>query len=225
MLVAYEIIVTILFILALAWVVSTRDPINLGALIGGFLLSGFDWLWCSRGFWNATIPAGLTMIPGLDIEGVRYPWTICFIWAVGFGILPLVVSRYYTRLSGALGIFHLPVIFAAAAVVDLVIEALGTSYFGAWKYHQAPAYLVLGVPWSNFWFLGGVLALSYVGLAYVRRWAGIPPRAGFSLSSENTWKGLWLAAGTIWTSAFVMCVGQLFWWSHSHPWIESGRPF
>ena len=97
MLFTYEIIVTILFVLAGAWVVWTRDPINLGALIGGFLLSGFDWLWCSRGFWNATIPNGLTMIPGLDIEGVRYPWTICFIWAVGFGVLPLVASFFYSR--------------------------------------------------------------------------------------------------------------------------------
>ena len=225
MLLAYEIIVSVLFLLVLFWTARSRDPIALGAVIGGFMMSGFDWLWCSRGFWNATIPDGLTMIPGLDVQGVRYPFSICFIWAIGFGFLPYVVSRFHDRISAALGVLHLPVMLAAAMVVDLVIDGLGVSYFGAWHYHQQPSFLILGVPWSNFWFLGGVITASYFGLAYVRRWSAVPVGAGLSLAREETWKGLLMAAATIWASAFLLGTLQLFWWSATAPWIESGRPF
>lgn len=225
MLLAYELIVSAVFLAVVAWTIRSRDPIALGAVIGGFLMSGFDWLWCSRGFWNATIPDGLTMIPGLDIQGVRYPFSICFIWAIGFGFLPYFASRYHDRIGKALGKLHFPVILAASALIDLVIEGLGVSYFGAWRYHQAPSFLILGLPWSNFWFLGGVITGSYFGLAYVRRWSAVPEGAGLSLAREDTWKGMLMAASTIWACAFVLGTLQLFWWSAATPWVESGRPF
>ena len=40
------------FIAALFWVLRSRNPVNLGALIGGFMIFGFDWLWCGKGFFN-----------------------------------------------------------------------------------------------------------------------------------------------------------------------------
>ena len=79
MLQAYQAVVTVVFLAILGWAVRTRSPFNLGAILGGFMLFGFDWLWCSRGFWNATTATGLVMIPGLDIQGVRYPLSICFV--------------------------------------------------------------------------------------------------------------------------------------------------
>jgi hypothetical protein len=79
--------------------------------------------------------------------------------------------------------------------------------------------------WSNTWLLGGVLTASYFGLAHVQKWAAIPESAGLALTSETTWKGLLMAAGAILTSAFLLGVLQLFWWSATHPWVESGRLF
>jgi hypothetical protein len=225
MLIAYEIIVSIVFAATLAWTLRMSDPVALGALIGGFMLSGFDWLWCSRGFWNATIPSGLTMIPGLDVQGLRYPFSICFIWAIGFGFLPYQASRYHDRLAAHFGRLHLPLVFALAALIDLVVEWLGVSIFGAWRYHQQPSYLILGVPWSNLWFLGGVLSGSYFGLARVRRWSGLVEGSGLSFRSEDTLRGVLMAASAIWTCAFLLGTLQLFWWSATSPWVESGRPF
>ena len=225
MLAGYEIVITILFAGVLGWAIRSGDPINLGAILGGFMMCGFDWLWCSRGFWNATIAPGLTMIPGLDIQGVRYPFSICFIWAVGFGALPLIASRWHDVWAAKLGALHLPVIFAASALIDLIVEFVGTRVVGAWTYHQAPAYIFGGVPWSNFWFLGGVITASYFGLAAVRQWAVIPAGSGLSLAKETTWKGVLMAASAILLPAFLLGTVQLFWWSATHPWIESGRPF
>ena len=225
MLLTYEIVMLVLFLAIMGWALRTRDPINVGAILGGFLLSGFDWLWCSRGFWNATTATGLTMVPGLHIQGVTYPISICAVWAVGFGFLPLVASRYHDGIATKLGALHLPVVLAVSALIDLVIEAIGISVLGVWTYHQAPQYLILGVPWSNFWFLGGVLTASYFGLARVRRWAALPPGGSLSLSAEATWKGLLMGGSTIIVPAFLLGTVQLFWWSAMHPWIESGRPF
>jgi hypothetical protein len=110
-------------------------------------------------------------------------------------------------------------------VLDIAIEAFCISGLGVYAYHQAPQYLFLGMVWSNTWLLGGVLTASYFGLAHVQKWAAIPESAGFALTSETTWKGLLMAAGAILTSAFLLGVLQLFWWSATHPWVESGRLF
>lgn len=225
MLAAYEVVITLLFVLVLGWAVRTRNPVNLGAVIGGFLICGFDWLWCSRGFWNATIAPGLTMIPGIHILGERYPFSICFLWAVGFGFVPLAASKYHDAIGRSLGPLHLPAIFAAAVLIDWAVEAVCVSGIGVWTYHQAPEYLLVGVPWSNSWLLGGLLTASYFGLARVQKWNPGSVGAGFSLSSETTWKGLLMSVGTILVSAYLLGVVQLFWWSATHPWIESGRQF
>jgi hypothetical protein len=225
MLLGYEIVITVLFLGVLAWALWTRSSINLGAVLGGFLISGFDWLWCSRGFWNATVAPSLTMVPGIHILDQQYPISICFVWSVGFGFLPLILSKYYQQIGRTLGKLHAPVVFVLAAALDIAIEAFCVSVLGVWTYHQAPQYLIWGVVWSNAWMLGGLLTASYFGLAHVRKWAAIPDNAGMALTSETTWKGILMAAGTILTSAFLFGVLQLFWWSATQPWVESGRQF
>jgi hypothetical protein len=221
----YEVVITILFLVVLGWALRSRDPINVGAVFGGFMLFGLDWLWCSRGFWNATVNPDLAMIPGIDILGQRYPISICFLWSVGFGFLPLAASKFYGPIGRTLGRWHFPVVFVAAAVIDWLVEVVCISGVGVWSYHQAREYMFGGVLWSNSWFLGGLLTASYFGLAHVKKWAAIPEGAGLSLTSETTWKGVLMAAATILTSAFLLGVLQLFWWSATHPWIESGRQF
>lgn len=223
--VIYEIVSIAAFLAALGWAVRSRSPLNLGAVLGGFMIFGFDWLWCGRGFFNATFNQNLFMIPGIHILGEQYPFAVACNWSVGYGLMPLLVSQYHGAISRALGSLHFPVIFAACALIDMAIEIFLVSGLGVYAYHQAPQYLLYGVAWSNTWLLGGLLTLSYFGLAYVRRWAPIPDGAGFALNRETTWKGLCLAAGTIWTSAFFLTVLNLFWYSAATPWVESGRLF
>ena len=221
---AYEIVITVVFLAVLGWAIRSRNPFNLGAVLGGFMIFGFDWLWCSRGFWNATTASNLVMVPGIDILGQRYPLSICFVWSVGFGFLPLCASKFHDRIGRVLGGLHFPVILAIAAAIDIIVESVCIS-IGVWTYHQAPEYLLLGVPWSNMWFMGGLLTASYFGLARVEKWAAIPEGAGLALTSETTWKGLLMPAATILTAAFLLGTLQLFWWSAVHPWVESGRLF
>lgn len=221
----YETLSIAAFLAALVWTLLSRNPFNVGALFGGLLLFGFDWLWCGKGFFNATFAAGLLSIPGIQILGERYPFAVACNWAVGFGLVPLLVSRVHASFGRVLGMFHFPVIFAAFAVFDLVIEIICVSGLGVWTYHQAPAYLLYGVPWSNTWLLGGLLTLSYFGLAWLRRWVPIPDSAGFCVTSESTWKGIVLSAAVIWAAAFFLTVVQLFWYSAAMPWVLSGRLF
>jgi hypothetical protein len=213
------------FLAVLAWALRSRNPVNLGAFLGGFMIFGFDWLWCSKGFFNATFSPTLTMIPGIHILGERYPIAMACNWAISYGFGPLLLSKFHAPIGRALGKLHFPVIFAACALTDMLLEAFLISGLGIYKYHQAPEFLLWGVIWSNSWFFGGLLTLSYFGLAHVQQWVAIPDNAGFALSSEITWKGLSLSAGVVWTSAFFLTVIQLFWYSAATPWVESGRLF
>lgn len=221
----YEPVSIALFLLALAWALRSGNPINLGAVLGGFMLFGFDWMWCSRGFWNATVAQNLIMVPGLHIQGQRYPIAIACNWSVGYGLLPLLLSKAQDTLSRRLGALHLPVMLLFFAALDIAIEALLISVLHVYAYHQAPQFMIWGVVWSNAWMLGGLLTAGYFGLARAESWAAIPPGSGISLAREETWKGILMAAGTILTAAFLLGVVQFFWFSAATPWVESGRLF
>jgi hypothetical protein len=223
--VIYEIVSIIAFIAAFLWTLRSRDPLCMGALLGGILLFGFDWLWCGRAFFNATFADGLFLIPGIAIQGQTYPIAVALNWSVGFGFLPYLLSAYHGAISARLGILHYPIALAVGAAIDMAAEIPLVSGLGVYTYHQAPEYLLCGVPWSNLWFGGNLVAMSYFGLAYARRWAALPPRNGFALGSENTWKGFTLSAAALYTAFFFSTVVQLFWYSAAAPWVESGRPF
>src|SRR5579863_8681898 len=111
----YQVVSFVSFLAVVAWALRTRDPLNLGALIGAFMMWGFDWIWCERGFWNVTVAQNLISMPGLEIQGVRYPLAAACNWSVGFGFIPLLLSFRYQAIRRALGIFHLPVMFALFA--------------------------------------------------------------------------------------------------------------
>jgi len=225
MIVAFEVVITLIFLGLLVWSVKYGSTACLGSLLGGYFLSGFDWLWCTAGFWNATFNSELTMIPGLNIQGITYPYTIGFLWAIGFGLLPLIVSKYYETLRMYLGRLHFPVIFAGAVLTDMVVEIICVHWLGLWTYHQSPEFLLFSWNWSNAWFLGGILTASYYGMAYARKWGVLSDAAGFSLSSETIWKGLFVPTALILTPAAIITPLQLFWFSAMTPWITSGRPF
>jgi len=221
----YQIVSVLAFLGTLGWAISSRNPFNLGAVIGGFFLFVFDWLWCGKGFFNATFAPDLVMIPGIHILGQHYPIAVACNWSVGFGLLPLLLSRLHGTLAQKLGVLHFPVVLVVSAALDMMSEMPLVSGLGIYTYHQAPEYLLWGVPWSNLWFGGGLMALPYFGFAYARKWAAIPANAGFSLSSETTWRGILMAAATPWAAFFALTLPQLFWYSAAAPWIESGRLF
>lgn len=219
----YEVVSIAAFVAALVWALRSRNPLNLGALIGGFFIFGFDWMWCSKSFFNATFTADLFMIPGLHILGERYPFAVACNWAVGFGLIPILLSRVHGALGAKLGVLHFPVMLAGFSILDMAIEVPCVHGLGVWVYHQDPAYLFYGWPWSNISLLGGLLTFSYFGLAYLQRWIAFPQHAGFMLNRETTWKGLILPAFVIWGSAFFLTVIQFFWYSAATPWVDSVR--
>jgi len=222
----YQLVSTLLFVVALTWVIRKRHPFYVGALVGGFLLFFFDWVWVGKHFFNATFHPDLAMIPGIDIYGQRYPWAVAFNWAVGFGLIPLLLSTaYYERWSRALGRWHFPVVLFVAGIGDILLEEFLVSVLHVYTYHQAQQFLVWGAPWSNFWFGGGLMTLPYFAFHYVQKWAPVNIHAGCSLSAENTWKAFFMASAATWVSFYVLYVIQIFWYSAAQPWVESGRLF
>lgn len=221
----YEFVSFTSFLVVLAWAIRSRDPLNLGAIMGSFMLWGFDWVWCGRGFWNVTVAQNLIGMPGLEIQGVRYPIAAACNWAVAFGFIPLILSGRYQAIGRALGMLHLPVMFILFAIFDIAVESFVVKGLNLYAYHQRPEYLFMGVAWSNAWLFGGYFTAAYAGLFYMRRWVALPEKAGISLAKELTWKGLYLGISTIIVPAYFLGTLQLWWWSAVSPWIESGRPF
>lgn len=82
-------------------------------------------------------------------------------------------------MSPKLGMLHFPVALAIAAILDICAEVPLVSGLGVYQYHQAPEYLLRGVPWSNLWFGGGLLALPYFGLAYAKNRRPFHPAQAF----------------------------------------------
>ena len=221
----YQLASVAAFFAALWWSLRSRDPLCLGALLGGILLFGFDWLWCGRSFFNATFAPNLITIPGLSIQGQTYPIAVALNWSVGFGFAPYLISKYHAANSARLGLLHYPIALAIGAAIDMAAEIPLVSGLGVYTYHQAPEYLMLGVPWSNLWLGGNLIALSYFGLAYARRWAAIPEQHGFALGNETTWKGFMMSSAALYAAFFITTVVQFFWYSAAAPWVESGRLF
>jgi len=77
---AYELATVLMYVVALGWL--RRNPLFLGALLGATLVYGFDWIYCSRSFFNVTYNPDLIWIPGLEISGVKEPLAIPFAYGV-----------------------------------------------------------------------------------------------------------------------------------------------
>jgi hypothetical protein len=221
----FEIVSDILFVLILIWIIRSRNPLSLGAYLGATTVYGFDWMWCTKGFFNTTFNADLIPLPGLHDMGIIEPYSIPLNYGIGFGVIAIWLVRAAPWLDRRFGIGgYLAVwLFGAAAIAAYEIPVVYLLH--AWTYHQAPEYLFYGFPWSNFWLAGNLVLGCYTGLRCAERWAEIPIRAGFSLSRETTWKGLAMGAVPIWAAFYATQLIQMFWYSAVTPWVESGRPF
>ncbi len=222
---SFEIVSDVLYVLILLWIVRGRNPLSLGAYLGATTVYGFDWMWSTKGFFNATFNPDLIPMPGLHDMGITEPYSIPLNYGAGFGLIAILLVRAAPWLDRRLGLAGYPGVWAFGAVAVAAYEIPVVHILHAWTYHQQPQYLVDGFPWSNFWLAGNLVLGCYAGLRFAERWAAIPAGVGFGLGRETTWKGIAMGAAPIWAAFYATQLIQMFWYSAVTPWVESGRPF
>lgn len=221
----FEGVSVVLFLLVLGWIWRTRNPLYLGAYLGALTVYGFDWMWCTKGFFNATFNPDLIPIPGMNVQGITEPYAIPLNYALGFGLVAILLVKAKDWFDAKMGAWHYLAVWIGGGIAIAVYEIPVVYLLEAWTYHQAPEYLFFGFPWSNFWLAGNLVLGSYAGLRWCGRWAALPDRAGFALKAETTWKGLVLGGIPIWAAFYATQLIQMFWYGAVDPWVPSGRPF
>lgn len=166
----FEAVSVVLYIAALVWVIKLRRPLYLGAFVGATLVWAYDWAYTTNGFFHATFNEHLVPIPGTDNQGVFEPLAIPMNYALGFALPAILWARNDAALRRRFGAWRHLLILAAGAIGVGVYEIPVVHVLGIWTYHQRPEFMVLGFPWSNFWFAAGLLGGSAILLAYVQRW-------------------------------------------------------
>jgi hypothetical protein len=223
----FEATSVVLYAAALVWVLRLRNPLYLGAFLGATLVWAFDWTFAANGFFRVTFSEHLIAIPGLDNQGVTEPLSMPMNYALGFGLPPILWARGDASLRRRFGAWRHPLILVAGAVGVAIYEIPVVHVLGIWTYHQEPRFMVLGFPWSDFWFAAGLLGGSAIVLTYVQRWMDAAGSAGPALSAtESRWRGLVLGAMPIWTAFYLTYMAQLFWYAAAEPWADvHPRPF
>lgn len=221
----FEGVSVLIFLAILVWLIRTRNPLYLGAYIGATTVYGYDWMWSTKGFFNATFNPDLIATPGLEIMGITEPYSILLNYAIGFGWTIVLLVKAKGWLDRVFGVWHYLVVWLMGVVAIAVYEIPVVHLLTAWTYHQKPEYLIYGFPWSNFWLAGNLILFSYAGLRWAEKWAALPDRPGFALNKESTWKGYIMGGTAIWSAFYATQLIQMFWYSAVDPWVEVGRPF
>src|SRR5262245_48460741 len=116
----FEIVSLILYLIALAWTIRSKNPYWFGLLIGAKLVFVFDWQWSARGFFNATFNPDLTTIPGLKSYGmaepgsvppVIEPWSVALNYGFGFGPAIALLLMVTPTLIKKFGVGVYPIVF------------------------------------------------------------------------------------------------------------------
>lgn len=222
---SYEAVTLALYLASFLWIRSTRNPVYMGALLGATLVFGYDWVYCSRFFFNVTYNPELVWMPGLSIYGIREPLAIPFAYGMAFG--PFAVGMVMLRqpLDRLFGAWNYLAVWCIGAVGVMLYEVPVVHLLHIWTYHQRPEQMLWGVPWSDVWLGGNLVGISYAGVRWMERWAQVPAGAGFALGRESTWKGLVMGGVVPWAAFYLTFLVQLFWYSQATPWVEAGRPF
>lgn len=222
---AYEIGTVLLYVASLVWLLRQRNPVYLGAFIGATLVFGFDWVYCSKYFFNVTYNPDLIWIPGLNLMGIQEPLAIPFAYGVAFGPFAVFLAMKRDWFDAKFGVWGYGVVWIIGAIGVMLYEVPVVHILHIWTYHQEPAHLLWGVPYSDIWLAGNLVGIAYACLRWMDRWAQIPAGAGFDLRSENTWKGIVMGGLAPWAAFYITFVLQLFWYSAAQPWVDVGRPF
>lgn len=219
----YELLSLVLAIGGLVYVIRRRNALYTGLFIGSAVGGGvFEWIFDTRWFFNLTPDPRLITMWSLD--GVQSPAAMVFFYTFFFGI-PLILlvehSPALFRRFGALGTTAMLVV--AAAVGVLLFEGFNTSVIQVYTYHQAPQYLVWGMPWSNLWFSPLIFVFAFWGAMGARRLV----EQQNSVAEPGISRASAVAAGfaVLITSYFTAFTLNLIWYLAAQPWVESGRPF
>ena len=221
----YEIVTVILYLVSLVWILRLRNPVYLGAMIGATFVFGYDWVYCTKYFFNVTYNPDLVWIPGLNMMGVREPLSIPFAYGMAFGPFAVLLAMQREALDRAFGVWNYAVVWVIGAIGVMLYEVPVVHILHIWTYHQQPDTMLWGVPWSDVWLAGNLVGISYAVLRWMERWAQVPRGAGFALDKESTWKGVVMGGGAPWAAFYITFVIQMFWYSAAQPWVDAGRPF
>jgi hypothetical protein len=230
----FEIVSVILYVIALAWAVRSRNPYWLGLVVGATTVYGFDWHWSTRGFFNATFNPDLIPTPGLVSYGMAVPdsvppiiepWSILLNYGFGFGPAIAMLLMATPTLVNKFGKAHYLIVWLMGVVGVAVYEIPVVHILKAWTYHQQPEYLFFGFPISNFFMGGNLIFWPWLFARCLRDWVPMPDKPGCSLTAATTWKGIVMGCLAMWSGFYVAGLLQLFWYSNATPWIEVGRPF
>ena len=222
---SYELITVAIYLASFFWLLRTRNPVYMGALVGATLVFGFDWTYCTKFFFNVTYNPDLIWIPGLNIMGIREPLAIPFAYGMAFGPFAVALVMMRETLDRLFGLWNYAVVWVIGAIGVMLYEVPVVHILHIWTYNQEPAHLLWGVPYSDIWLAGNLVGIAYAVLRWMERWAQIPAGAGFKLRSENTWKGIVMGGVAPWCAFYITFVLQLFWYSYATPWVAVGRPF
>jgi hypothetical protein len=221
---AFEVVSVILFLVAGRWVWKQRNPLYLGAFLGGLGVFGMDWFWATNGFFRVSFNEHLIGIPGIGMGGRIEPLAVPLNYAFGFGIPAVLYAKNKKWMDQKFGRWQYPLLWLGGAVGVGIYEIPVVHILGIWTYHQTPGYELLGFPWSNFWLAANLIGGSCVGVAFMAKWANLPERVGFSLRDETTWKGLVMGSFAVMCAFYLTGTLQLWWYSATQPWV-SPAPF
>ena len=102
----FEAVSVVLYLGVLLWIWRTRNPLYLGAYLGGTTVYGFDWMWCTSGFFNATFNPDLIPMWGINVMGVTEPFAIPLNYALGFGLVAILLVRAKDWFDRTMGVWH-----------------------------------------------------------------------------------------------------------------------
>jgi hypothetical protein len=223
---SFEAASVVLFAVALRWIWQQRNPLYLGAFLGGAGVFVHDWFWATNGFFRVTFNQHLIGIPGIGIGGQIEPLSVPLNYAFGFGVPAVLYAKNKKWVDQKFGRWQYPLLWLGGAVGVGIYEIPVVHILGIWEYHQTPGFEVLGFPWSNFWLAANLVGGSCVAVAFMAKWANLPDRVGFGLRDETTWKGFVMGSFAVMCAFYLTGMIQLWWYSAATPWSgPSPRPF
>jgi hypothetical protein len=225
---AFELLCVGAWLAGLWWVRRQRHPVYAGVYLGSSTLMVFDWIFNSGWFFRVVYAE--PFLPLWKMQGVVQPLALACNYAFFFGAPVLMLVHARERLDRSLGAWSYAAVFGLGAGLDLAFE-IPMVRLGLWTYYQQPAFLLGGVPWSNFWYSGMLMTAAFAAARLAVRWGASPvPAEGgggtvFLGKQETWWRGFAMGTAAIW-SAFYVCLSvQLVWYGLTQPWVASPRPF
>lgn len=213
----FELLCVGLWLAGIFMVRRMRSPVAAGIYFGSSTLMVYDWVFNMNWFFRVVYADAF--LPLWTIQGVKQPIALAANYAFFFGVPVLLLVRNRDWLDRRLGAWGYLAVFGLGALLDLSFE-IPMVKLGIWTYYQAPAFMLGGVPWSNFWYSGLLLLTSYGAARLATRWAGDP-----GPDRESRWKGFAMGMAAIWCAFYLSLTLQMLWYGLTQPWVTGPRPF